>query len=156
VIHPELLAQQFALTHRVIHMQTAGLSHDDSLLQLPFRGNCLNWVLGHIVATRDRALTLLNEQPVWGESEGALYQTGSAPITSGERALSLEKIMSDLDCSQERLMSGLRRASAQHMSVAMGDETVGELLAGLHFHESYHTGQTELLRQLAGKNDAIV
>ena len=156
MINPALLAQQFAITHRVIHMQTAGLTHDDSLLQPPFRGNCLNWVLGHIVATRDRALTLLNEQPVWGEAEATLYKRGSSPITSGDQALAFERILSDLDCSQERLMSGLRRASAQDMSVTMGEETVGELLAGLHFHESYHTGQTELLRQLAGKNDAII
>ena len=36
----------------VIKAQTKGLSHADSLLQLPFRGNCLNWVLGHIAGTR--------------------------------------------------------------------------------------------------------
>jgi hypothetical protein len=29
----------------IIKAQTEGLSHADSLLQLPFRGNCLNWVL---------------------------------------------------------------------------------------------------------------
>jgi hypothetical protein len=26
----------------------------------------------------------------------------------------------------------------------------------LYFHETYHVGQTELLRQLAGKNDQVI
>jgi hypothetical protein len=29
-------------------------------------------------------------------------------------------------------------------------------LAGLYWHEAYHTGQTEYLRQLAGKDDCVV
>jgi hypothetical protein len=36
------------------------------------------------------------------------------------------------------------------------ERAVGQALAGLHWHETYHTGQLELLRQLAGKNDAII
>jgi hypothetical protein len=29
-------------------------------------------------------------------------------------------------------------------------------VAGLHWHETYHVGQLELLRQLAGTDDAII
>ena len=31
-----------------------------------------------------------------------------------------------------------------------------QALASQHWHETYHTGQLELLRQLAGTDDAIV
>ena len=154
MIAPELLAELFAINYRVIRRQVDGLTHEDSLLQLPFRGNCLNWVLGHIVATRNRALALLGEPPIWSEAEAARYATGSEPITSNADALPLEKILRDLDCSQERLTAALRRAT--DLNIPQGEDTVGEQLAFLHFHEAYHTGQTEMLRQLAGKNDKVI
>jgi hypothetical protein len=34
--------------------------------------------------------------------------------------------------------------------------TVGQRLFGLYFHQTYHIGQTELLRQLAGVNDKVI
>jgi hypothetical protein len=34
-------------------------------------------------------------------------------------------------------------------------KNVGEMLAGLHFHEAYHVGQTGLLRRLLGKPGSI-
>ncbi|NHZ72498.1 MAG: hypothetical protein GWP17_05390, partial [Aquificales bacterium] len=33
---------------------------------------------------------------------------------------------------------------------------VGDRIASLHWHETYHTGQLEILRQLAGKNDSVI
>ena len=34
----------FKTNHYILNRQIEGLTHEDSLLQLPFRGNCLNWV----------------------------------------------------------------------------------------------------------------
>ena len=36
------------------------------------------------------------------------------------------------------------------------DETLADWVAFLHWHETYHVGQLELLRQLAGTNDKII
>jgi len=36
------------------------------------------------------------------------------------------------------------------------DWTVGEWLNFLLWHETYHVGTTEQLRQLAGKNDKVI
>jgi hypothetical protein len=33
---------------------------------------------------------------------------------------------------------------------------LGGVLAFLNWHEAYHVGQLELLRQLAGKNDQVI
>jgi hypothetical protein len=99
---------------------------------------------------------LLGETPVWNEVEAASYIKDSAPITDGKNAHSLEKILSDLECSQQRLLAGLKRATLADMQAVSGEEPVGQQLAGLYFHECYHTGQTELLRQLAGKNDKVI
>jgi hypothetical protein len=52
----ETLAEYYGLTYRVIKRQLDGVSHEESLVQPPFRGNCLNWVLGHIVCSRAEVL----------------------------------------------------------------------------------------------------
>lgn len=69
--HPdaETLAQSYRVTHRIIKLQTYGLTHQDSLLQPPVRGNCLNWVLGHILAGRNTTLEFLGQSPLWQEEE---------------------------------------------------------------------------------------
>jgi|GEM_PF-5021639 len=36
------------------------------------------------------------------------------------------------------------------------DQDVGAQLSFLSWHETYHTGQTEYLRQLAGKDDQVI
>ena len=156
----ETMIQSFALTHRVIHMQTEGLTNADSLIQPSFRGNCLNWVLGHILVGRSQVLELLGESPIWDEAEAARYRSGSDPVTAEEQALSLEQLLADLDRSQERISAALASVSPALLAEPEGssesNQSRGQAVAFLHWHETYHTGQLELLRQLAGKNDIII
>ncbi len=156
----ERLIESFALTQQIIHMQTEGLSHSDSLLQLPFRGNCLNWVLGHIMVGRNIALRLLGDPPLWTEDQETRYRRGSDPIVIGERALLLEELLRDLDESQQRLSAVLNDTTPEAMAAVVpfrgGHCPLAEALAGQHWHETYHVGQLELLRQLAGTDDAII
>ena len=156
MISVKATARFFGLNHRLIHMQIGGFTHEDSVLQLPFRGNCLNWVLGHIVVNRNVALTILGEGTAWSDEESVRYATDSDPIAGARDALRLERIVSDLDRAQERLDAAFRNVSPERWEARAGEQTVGERLAGLLWHETYHTGQTEYLRQLAGKDDAVV
>ena len=151
----ESLEMLFGYNHSTLHENIAGLSHTDSLIQPHPGGNCLNWVLGHIVATRNQVLKLLNKEPILSEEEAALYKRGSPPVTDGARALPLERLMSDLDLSQKLIVAGLKEASESDLMSRAGNETVGRQLALLHFHEAYHAGQAGLLRRLAGKEGAI-
>ena len=154
------LIQKFSLTHRVIQMQTDGLTHADSLLQPPFRGNCLNWVLGHIIEGRNNALLALCAPPVWGEENSSRYGPRSEPIVRDEQALPCERLMSDLAESQQRIEAALSEMCAEALAAQVdtgdGEMPLREHLAWLHWHETYHVGQLELLRQLAGKNDAVI
>ncbi|MGD9147331.1 MAG: DinB family protein [Anaerolineae bacterium] len=160
--HPdaETLIQSFALTHRIIKLQTDGLSHEDSIVQPPFRANCLNWVLGHIIVGRDTALELLGQAPIWDADTAARYVSGSEPITSRQRALQLQRLLGDLDRSQQKIETALQGATPERLAASVqsrgSERPLGQHLAGLHWHETYHTGQLELLRQLAGKDDAII
>ena len=161
MIDPEHLANAFALNLNIIRMQTEGLTHEDSLLQPPFRGNCLNWVLGHIAVNRDLVLQVLGEEPILSEEEAVRYQSGSEPVTGNEEdILTLIMLRAALERAQEGITSGLQRVTPEDlaMEIEVGEHTMarGQRLFGLYFHETYHTGQTELLRQLAGKNDKVV
>lgn len=157
MISAEIIAGYFSLNHRIIHRQIEGLTHDDSLLQPPFRGNCLNWVLGHIMASRNGVLSLLGEAPILSEEEAALYASGSEPITSSaDKHLHFDEIVSALDAAQKRIDTALEKVTPEDLARLEGERTVGQQLAGLFWHEGYHTGQTGYLRQLAGKNDKVI
>ncbi|MFN2513071.1 MAG: hypothetical protein ABR568_16820 [Pyrinomonadaceae bacterium] len=80
-------------------------------------------------------------------------------LHDGSNAQPLEKIVADLERSQDRLVAGLSKVSEPELSAAAPDKsiakTVGETLFVLQFHEAYHAGQTGLLRRMAGHEGAI-
>ena len=75
----EELISSFKTTNWLITKFSDGLTHEDSLVSPQFRANTFNWVLGHILVSRDRALSLLSQKPILSEQETELYQTGSEP-----------------------------------------------------------------------------
>jgi hypothetical protein len=145
----------------VIKAQTKGLSHADTLLQLPFRGNCLNWVLGHIAGTRNGTLRYLDEEPVLSEAQAARYGYGSEPVCGeDEGLLELDELLAVLNAAQERLAARLGAVTqdelAQEVESHLGKTSLAQLLFFNYWHESYHVGQTEILRQLAGVDDKVI
>ena len=155
------LAAAFARNVWIVKQQTNGLTHADSLIQLPFQGNPMNWVLGHLAANRDDVLELLGAPPVMAD-DGKRYKRESDPLTGEEEGvLPLEELLARLDQSQERIAAALERMSEADMAceqtLSNGRKaTLGQRVFFLYFHETYHVGQTELLRQLAGKHDKVI
>jgi hypothetical protein len=98
MITKQHLAEGYALNIRLIKMQCAGLTHDDSLVQSQYNINCLNWVLGHIASSRDRVLILLGEEPLLNEAEALRYKTDSTPITEdGLDVIKLDRLLEILE-----------------------------------------------------------
>lgn len=154
------LIEAFARNATLIGRQAAGLTQEESLRQPPFRGNCLNWVVGHLANYRDLILQALGAEKVMGET-GERYARESEPITGdGPGVLPLDALLAMLAKSQEGIAEALGRATPEELAkeVPAGQRTVtvGERLFFWYFHETYHVGQAELLRQLAGKNDKII
>lgn len=142
----------------VLEQQAKGLTHEESVMQLPFRGNCFNWIAGHLIVHRDKMLKAMNAAPLWDEAKTARYDRESPPITSLEDALPFESLMADLRQSQGMLEAALA-AQTDDMLDAMqpdGRRTLRGRLLFLAWHETYHVGQTELLRQLTGVNDKVI
>ena len=63
-----------------------------------------------------------------------------------------DKLLRDLNQSQDRIADYLERISPEALAADgetdRGIKPVAEHLDGLHWHETYHTGQLELLRAL--------
>lgn len=153
----ESLIQKYKLTAYIIHRQTEGITTEESIIQPPVRGNCMNWILGHILNDRNLVLSLLGEELVFDKAEAERYQRDSEPVSRFEEGLLFEKLVEKFDLSQKRIVSGLRSITSERLAeidqVGTRKEEVGALISFIHWHETYHTGQFELLRQLAGKND---
>lgn len=156
------MAEAYDRNTQILKMQAAGLTHADSLVQLPFRSNCLNWIIGHIVASRGQVLKLLGQEPALPPEVAARYLRESDPITpESPDAMALEQLMSALYLSQDRIAAGLASATPEDLArqetpFGRRTESVGYWLLFLYFHDSYHTGQTEILRQAAGKDDKVI
>ena len=163
IISSKSLIKVAARNCGVIQAQAEGITHEQSLMQPPMRGNCMNWVVGHIVQSRDRMLRVAGLPMVWTPEQIARYERDSAPILDGHDALPFEKMLADLAVQNERLIARLQTISRDELD-AVGVEaikgittwTVAEWLQFLLWHETYHLGNLEILRQLAGKNDKVI
>ncbi len=159
ILTTDSLAKDFRRNLSIIEAQTRDLTHQDSLLQVP-GSNCLNWVLGHIADSRDGVLSLLGEGPALGEA-ASRYRRESDPVTAdGPGVAPLERLLAVLAEGQERIgaaLAGLTEETLQELRQS-GDRTLplGALLHFAMWHETYHVGQTELLRALAGKRDKVI
>lgn len=161
MITREQLAEGYALNLRLIQMQCKGLSHADSLAQTPYNINSLNWVLGHIAVGRDSVMRLVGEEPLLSETETERYRTESDPITGeADDVIPLERLLEILTLGQERINAGFARLTDLDLNreIRVGERQVqlGTRLHGFYFHDTYHTGQTDLLRQIAGANDKVI
>lgn len=160
MITPSSLVKAYERNTRIIEMQADGLSHADSLIQTDYNINCLNWTIGHIVGYRDETLQLLGENPVMGEAADR-YARESDPIREdGPGVVPLEDLLAMARESQGRLAETIGFMTledlAEERTIGERTSTIGSRLFFGYFHDTYHTGQTELLRQVAGKDDSII
>lgn len=161
MITPTELAQAYERNLGIIEQQVKGLTHEQCLIQPPFRGNCMNWVLGHIAETRNSICKSLGQGAVMTTEEAKRYGFGSKPVCGeGPGVLPLERLMEILRESQKRINAALPLLTNDELNKMVKDHrgqvTLANRLVFLHFHDTYHTGQTELLRQLAGTDDHVI
>jgi len=158
----QTLSVQFVYTAWVFTKTLDGITHEESLTQPAPAGNCLNWVAGHVVATRMGILELLGEAPTWDDRWRERYRRGSDAVRDAGDAAGIAEIVRAFRVAQDPLMKALPGLTPDRLDAPAPfspgddpDETVGSLLATLVFHESYHCGQLGILRRLLGK-DAII
>jgi uncharacterized damage-inducible protein DinB len=160
-LDPKQLENVYNRNLMVIKRQIDGLTHEDSLIQPPFRGNCLNFVLGHMAASRQTVLKELGVSQLMSEEQIKRYTMDADPVTGeGSDVMTLDEIMEVMDRSQEALSESLLKLTSEDLTKEIGEgkqkTTLGGRIEFLSWHEAYHTGQTEYLRQLAGTDDKVI
>lgn len=158
----EALKTQLRFTHYSITENLEGVTHEESLESAERGGNSLNWVLGHIVASRTGMTRLLGDEPTLPDDRRRLYARGSAPIGAGSDCVPFEELRRRFEESQQQILAKLDAADdtvwareVPGIFDASQREPLGVQLATLAFHESYHAGQLGVIRRAIGKQGAI-
>ena len=143
------------LTHRF----TEGINQAESLLIPPVAGNCMNWVLGHMLENRDTALNLLGQPSVLSERETQTYRRGSEALVEPGAATDIAVLMAKMDDSYASLITVIQALPEGGLDQEVdfhGMKPLGEVLYFLQWHETFHLGQLDPLRQLAGRTEKII
>src|SRR5688572_23663591 len=101
--------KQFGMCNYVIKENVGDLTQEESLVHPQPGGNCVNWVLGHMLVYRCRLLRGLGEDAFWDEADYKLYERHEAPLTRAEDARPVAEIWAGLD----ETTKGLERAFAK-------------------------------------------
>lgn len=157
---PLPLLDTLETNQEVIHVELKDITHAESLVLPAFNANSLNWVLGHILTSRDECLSLLDLPGVLTPDETAMYRYGSERLTDPANALDFAVMLEKLDASFAVLQGRLKTIPPADLEKEVNlwgrPEPLGGMLAFFFWHEAYHTGQLNLLRQVAGKNDKTI
>jgi hypothetical protein len=68
-MHTKTIAYQFGLCSHVLEKNLEGVSHEESLINPQPGGSCLNWIVGHLTRSRNQALGLFGQKPMFPAGE---------------------------------------------------------------------------------------
>jgi uncharacterized damage-inducible protein DinB len=150
------LIAQLELSYGALFRNLEGVTHEESLIVPQPGGNCLNWVLGHIVASRNRVMTQMGIAPVWQLDLAFHYSGRDEANWTRAKAVDLKTISTDLVRSQQEMLNALEQMPEGMLTTP--DEqgrSLADMLGFFAFHEAYHVGQIGLLRRIIGKEGVI-
>jgi DinB superfamily len=146
------IAEVFGRNLNTLEQNLEGLSGTDFLVRVGEDGMHLNWLLGHVLHARMRLLRelggfahpdeqLLETAYVQGTqpSNAEVFPTQILRDAMGDNQTALETTLQDTDLTQ----------------LDPRGRTLSDSAARTAWHETYHVGQSGLLRRLAGKTGAI-
>jgi uncharacterized damage-inducible protein DinB len=161
-MHAATIKLQLELCARVFDKNVGDVSHEESLSVPEQGGSCLNWVVGHMVRTRNLALASMGGKAPYPMQDFDAYDDRGGLEFNRETALPIDELRRRYKAMQEPLIRAIGSMSAELLAGKppqnmTGDpnETVGSNLATFVFHETYHVGQTGVLRRVAGKPGVI-
>jgi uncharacterized damage-inducible protein DinB len=149
----QLLAEQFQRFYGVTRVNLAGVTAADSVAQPSGGGNCINWILGHLVNVQNGAMALVGADPVWQDPQ--LQRAGFEPITGPGGAIDWDAMVARFFDSEARCVEAIAALTDDSLNEAMPDpfgrpSTRAGNLNLLAFHQTYHAGQIATARRAAG------
>jgi uncharacterized damage-inducible protein DinB len=155
----EILLEAFENNQAVLELQAEGITHEQSLLKLPFYSNCMNWVLGHLLQSRSWMLEQTGLSGYVPPEEAQIYQRNAPEMADPEQASRLESLLERLKETNALLKDRLEAMSPEelHREIPIfGGTTLSAFLGFLLWHETYHVGQLEILRNFAGRHEKLI
>ncbi len=161
MIHIDDFSKMLTGELEILQSQTAELTHEDSLLQPEPGGNCLNWVMGHLAVNLVEILGVLNGETQEDLPDLSRYTMGSEPIQGEEDGvLSFQKLIKIYTLLNDSVVSRLSQMSEddfeEEIDFWQGKTRRGYVAFFYFFHNTYHLGQLEYLRNLAGKTEKVI
>lgn len=143
-------------SNRSLGMNLQGVTHEESLTHPAAGGNCINWVVGHVLVHRDMMLALLGRPALLDAATTARYTRGSEPLqVDGDGVQPLDVLRAGLEESYHQLRAAVSSADEAAFAAPSGKGTMGDSLIFLLGHEWYHGGQVGLLRRITGHARAL-
>ena len=136
------LASMYEFSYFAIKRNLKELTHEDSIFIPEPSGNCINWVLGHIISARGMMLLLTGAgAPLFSEEEAAVFQRGSAAMKSGEQGMDLTRLITALEDSHKKLIPALQGLSDDTLAADVPEKfkrppltgSVGDALHRRHY-----------------------
>jgi uncharacterized damage-inducible protein DinB len=132
----------------VFQTNTESLKSKDFLIQTATDGIHLNWILGHVLHSRQILLEALGADASVKNTEILkAYARGSK--TQALEVMASQDLLQALEVSQTVLETALLAADFAAPS-PMGKGTLEDYFEFMTWHETYHAGQSGVLRRLAG------
>ncbi|MFU8826266.1 MAG: DinB family protein [Brevefilum sp.] len=161
MINKDEFIKMLAFEADVLLRQTADLTQADSLLQPQPGGNCLNWVVGHLVVNLVDILSTLGGTVPAGLPDLAHYGYGSEPVLGdGAGVLELPVLLdayAELTQTVTNRLAQMETADFdEEIEAWQGTQRRGYMAFFYFFHHSYHLGQLEQLRNLAGRTEKVI
>jgi hypothetical protein len=161
MITKEEFSKLLAWEGDIMLKQLNGLTHADSLLQPQPGGNCLNWVMGHLVVNQVDILRVLDAELPADLPDLGHYGYGSEPILcEGPGVLNLSVLLETYNqlttCITDRLAQMTETDFDEEIEFFQGKNRRGYVAFFFFFHHSYHIGQLEQLRNLAGRTEKVI
>jgi hypothetical protein len=154
--------QMARVVHAVVGRCVDGMSQEESVIQPQPEGNCLNWVMGHLLCVYDNVLPALGQAAVRAGGGFKRYERGSCALKGSEGAMAMTELMTAWDEAEKRIEAGLAGLTEARLDEPAPfspsgnpKETMRTLLTTIFFHQSYHAGQLGMLRRMAGKAGAL-
>lgn len=158
----EQLQAQAQLQTRLVHMHLDDITHAESCIA-PVGGNSANWVLGHLIVSRDEIIGMLGGTRSQSAAMQARYGAGSQAIAApADDVTDLNTLINLWDEQAPQFYAQLLAATpelyAQEVTRRDGSKTTlsTRIAFYLLFHEAFHLGQLEYARHAAGKHSGLI
>lgn len=161
MINIEDYAKMLQGEYEIMRQQTAELSQADSLIQPQPGGNCLNWVMGHLAVNLIEILGVLEADLPANLPDLERYRRESQPILGEEEGLlTLSELIETYTRLNQVVLNRLEHMSKadfeQEIDFWQTKERRGFVAFFYFFHHTYHLGQLEQLRNLAGRTEKVI